>query len=76
MALDKDILGQALYDAFNLYNNKDIVATGDIEGARLAFCKTLANVVITHFKNAAVIIPDAMLAPEHAGPVTGTGKIN
>ena len=75
MALNKDILGQQLYDAFNAYNNKDIIATGDIEAARLAFCKTLADVVINHFKTAAVIIPDALFAPEHAGLVTGTGKI-
>ena len=76
MALDKDILGQAMYNAFNDFNNKDINTLGNIEDVRLSFCKTMANVIITHFKTNAVITPDAMLAPEHAGLVTGTGKIN
>lgn len=51
MPLDKDILGQALYVDLSTFNNKDINETGDIEAARLAFCKRMAETIIDHFKN-------------------------
>lgn len=54
MALDKDILGQALYDFRTAFNNKnidDLIAEyGTMEAARLAFAKGEANVIINHFK--------------------------
>ncbi len=71
MALSKDILGQALYDNLTSFNNKDIVQTGNIEAARLAFCKKMAESIIDHFKNNIIIsIPGAGLT---AGPTAVTG---
>ena len=54
MALDKEILGQALYDFRTAFNNKnidDLIAEhGSMEAARLAFAKGEANVIIEHIK--------------------------
>jgi hypothetical protein len=54
MALDKDILGQALYDARAAFNEKTmdqlLAIHGDIETARLAACKIDADVIINHIK--------------------------
>jgi len=81
MALDKDILGQALYNALVDYNNKTSDVIGDIETARLAFCKAMANEIINHFKTYSTLnIPGSgLLAPSGGGAVTGasvTGTIN
>ena len=55
MALDKDILGQALYDYRTAFNNKTVdqlsATYGNIEAARLACAKGEAEIFINHFKN-------------------------
>jgi hypothetical protein len=77
MALNKDVLGLALYNRLDTYNNQDIDAIGDIEAARLAFCKALADEVIQHFRTAGVVsvtVTTTGTAAAHTG--TGTGTIN
>lgn len=77
MALNKDVLGQALYDRLLFFTNKDIGDIGDIEAARLAFCKDLADVVIQHIRTAAqvsVTVTTTGTATNHTG--SGTGTIN
>jgi len=53
--LDKDILGQALYDVRAIYSNKtndQLVTTyGTIEAARLHAAKAEANAIIEHIKS-------------------------
>jgi len=76
MALNKDILGTALYNRLDEWTNKDIDETGDIEDARLAFCKALADEVINHIKASAVVnvnVTTTGTALAHTG--TGTGTI-
>lgn len=76
MALNKDILGTALYTTLSAFNNKDIEETGDLEAARLAFCKALADEIIIHIKAAAVVSVNVVTtgtATNHTG--TGTGTI-
>lgn len=55
MALDKDILGQALYDFRAGFNGKTIeeleTEFGTLEGARLAMAKGEAEIFINHIKN-------------------------
>ena len=74
MALDKDTLGTDLYNALDYWNNKDRDDIGDIEDARLAFCKKIAEVVIDHFKgNAEVTLnPTGLTAGGYA--VVGTAQ--
>lgn len=79
MALDKDILGQDLYDIRNtFFNNKTLAqleATyGTIENARLEACKKEAEVIIEHFKNNAVLIVPGTGLTAGATPVTGTSN--
>lgn len=74
MALDKDILGKALSDKANEYNDKDIT---DINAARLAFWTGIADVVINHFKSNGLInvtVTTTGSATTQSG--TGTGKIS
>lgn len=76
MALNKDILGTALYNTLDAFNDKDIDETGDIEAARLAFCKALANEVINHIKSSGVVnvtVTTTGTAAAHTG--TGVGAI-
>jgi hypothetical protein len=79
MALDKDILGQALYDMRNNFFNNQTLAQleatyGTIESARLEGCKKEAEVIIDHFKNNAVLhVPGAGLT---AGATAVTGQSN
>lgn len=72
MAMNKDILGAALKTALDEFNNKNPTELGDIDAARLAFCKALANEVIEHIKSAALItlVPAGLTAG--ANPVVGT----
>lgn len=77
MALNKDILGVALYDGFVSFNNKNIEQTGNLEDARLAFCKVMADEIIKHLKTAAVVnvtVVTTGTATNHTG--TGTGTIS
>jgi hypothetical protein len=76
--LDKDILGTALYNAEKQFNDKDPAALGDIEDARKAFWKVMADEIIKHFKTNGVLkVPGLGLSAPN-GPVGGTsvtGKI-
>lgn len=81
--LNKDILGQALYDVRNSYSNKtlqNLIDTyGSLEGARLSQAKDEADAIINHFKtNAKLTVPGTGLASP-SGAVTGssiTGTIS
>jgi hypothetical protein len=69
MALNKDILGTDLYNRANAYNEVDIT---DIEAARLAFWKNVAEGIINHFKdNGVLTVPGLGLV---AGSVAVTGN--
>ena len=71
MALDKDILGLDLKNRAQAYNEVDIV---DLDAARLAFWTTIADGIISHFKNNAVLhVPGTGMAAG-ATPVTGTSN--
>lgn len=54
MALNKDILGQALYDGRAQFNNKTLdelnMIYGTLEDIRLAMAKVDAEVIINHIK--------------------------
>lgn len=81
--LDKDVLGQALYDKRKVFDDltyDEIVSEyGSIEAARLAACKADAEAIINHFKTAAQLsVPGTGLAAG-SSPVTGisvTGTID
>jgi hypothetical protein len=78
MALNKDILGTDLYNRANAYNEVNIT---DIEAARLAFWKNMAEGIIEHFKtNGVLTVPGTgLIAPTSGGPVTGqsiTGNLS
>ncbi len=55
MALNKDILGTALYNFRSGFNDKTIeeieLTFGNIETARLELAKGEAEIIIDHFKN-------------------------
>ncbi len=69
MALNKDILGADLYSRANNYNEVDIT---DLEAARLAFWKNIAEGIIEHFKtNGVLTVPGLGLI---AGSVAVTGN--
>ncbi|PZP38142.1 MAG: hypothetical protein DI598_21020 [Pseudopedobacter saltans] len=78
MALDKDILGKALSNKANEYNDKDIT---DINAARLAFWTGIADVVISHFKTNGVVnvnvnVTTTGTATAQSGSGSGSGKIS
>jgi hypothetical protein len=73
MPLNPDALGSAIYNAISSFNNKDKDSTGDIETARQDLCKALANAIISHFMDNAVVSGTGLAAPN--GPVTGQAKI-
>ena len=59
MALNKDILGTALYNA-ELIFNETFIDPVDMEAARLEFWKKVADQIISHFKaNIEINIPAA-----------------
>lgn len=74
MALNKDTLGTDLYNALDGFNNKTIDELGDIEANRLAFCKVIAEEIINHFKNNAIITLNPSGLTAGANPVTGTAQ--
>jgi hypothetical protein len=77
MALNKDTLGQALYDAEKVFNDKNPATLGNLETARLNFWKYMADEIIKHFKANAVISVNVVTtgtATNHTG--TGTGNIS
>lgn len=78
MALNKDVLGQGLFDAEQQFNDKAPDELGDINTARLSFWKVMADTIIEHFKaNGELVVPGTgLVAPN--GAVTGqsiTGRI-
>jgi hypothetical protein len=77
MPLNKDVLGVALKARADDWNNKTPAEIGDMEAARLAFWKALADEVIQHFRTAGVVsvnVTTTGTALAHTG--TGTGTIN
>jgi len=81
MALNKDILGFALYSARADFSDKTlnelITEYGSLESARLAMCKVDAEEIINHFKAAGVINVNVVTtgtATNHTG--TGIGTIS
>lgn len=76
MPLNKDVLGQARYDAEIAFNNKSsdelITEHGSIEAARLAFLIKDSEIIINHIKtNGDLKVPGTgLMAPN--GAVTGT----
>jgi hypothetical protein len=77
MALDKDILGQALYDARNAFNDKTmnelLVTYESLDGIRLAVAKADAEVIINHIKQYAEGKYQAGTLVAGPNPVTASG---
>jgi hypothetical protein len=77
MAMDKDILGQALYDARSVFNDKTmdelVITYGSLEGVRLAIAKIDAEVIINHIKDHAEGKYQAGTLTAGATVVTGVG---
>lgn len=75
MALNKDVLGTALFNRAQSFNDHDIA---DINAARQDFWKAVAEEIINHIKSSAMLtVPGTGLAAPN-GPVTGistTGTI-
>lgn len=81
MALDKDILGQLLYNARQSFNDQTldelIAEYGDLNGVRLAMAKADASAIIQHFITSgeiAVTVTTTGTATAQAGTGTGTIK--
>jgi len=77
MALNKDMLGMALYNKAQSFNDKDI---DNIDQARRDFWKAVAEEIVNHIKsNATLNVPGTGLTTASGGgPVTGlstTGTI-
>jgi hypothetical protein len=78
MALNKDVLGVDLCNRANAFNEVDI---DDLQAARQAFWKSIAEGIINHFKtNGVITVPGTgLVAPSGGGPVSGvssTGNIS
>jgi hypothetical protein len=71
MALNKDVLGTALYNKAQNYNN---INSENIEQTRLDFWKAIAEEIIKHIQSSATLtVPGlGLIAPQFGGPVTGT----
>lgn len=81
MALDKNILGGALYDIRHLFDGKTlndlITEYGSLENARLEVCKREAEAIINHFKNFAQVnatVGTGLAASSF--PVVGVSAVN
>jgi hypothetical protein len=77
--LDQTLLGTALYNKANEFNEQQITAD-NIEQHRKDFWKGIAGVIIDHVKTNGVLkVPGTgLVAPSGGGPVTGnsiTGKM-
>lgn len=79
MALNKDVLGAALFAKRNAFCNKTrtelLALYGDDDGIRLAACKEDAEAIIDHIKAAGVVPALGLIAPNGGGPVTGQTTI-
>lgn len=77
MALNKDVLGLALYNSRKLFDDMTIeeieAQYGSIEGARLAACIGDAEAIINHIKAAALV---TVATTGTASAQTGTGTIS
>jgi hypothetical protein len=80
MALNKDILGTALFNYRQTFNNKtanDLITThGNLDNARLEFAKGEAEIIIEHFKTYAVGIYQAASLTAGATAVTSIATPN
>ena len=75
MALSKDVLGLALYEAANSFNDQE--PPEDPEANRLEFWKTVADTIINHFKTTGVInVTVATTGTAAAQTGTGIGTIS
>lgn len=75
MALDKNILGDDLYNRVQAFNEVDIL---DLDLARRNYWKTVAEGIINHFKNNGVLNVPGLGLVAGATAVTGlsvTGTI-
>jgi hypothetical protein len=79
MALNKDVLGVALYNARNVFNDKTleelITQYGSLGGVRLAMAKADAKEIIDHFIAQGVItvtVTTTGTTTAHSGGGTGT----
>jgi hypothetical protein len=78
MALNKDVLGTALYNQAKQWNEKTTDQLGDLENSRLEFWKAVADTIIQHLKTAAILKVPGIGLGSPSGPVTGvsiTGNI-
>ncbi|RTL47462.1 MAG: hypothetical protein EKK39_14250 [Sphingobacteriales bacterium] len=83
MALDKNILGTALFNVAQNYNDVGVDTTNAaaMDAYRQQFWTDVADTIINHFKiNGVLTVPGTgLVAPSGGGPVTGTsvtGKIS
>ena len=77
MALNKEVLGTALYNRAKDFNDQDIE---NIDQARRDFWKAVADEIIKHITSTATLnVPGTgLIAPSGGGPVSGisiTGTI-
>lgn len=80
MAMSKDTMGQAIWDAIKASTGATYSPEGDAQG--LAIWKTTCEALINHIKvNADIAIPalnvsHVLIAPPGGGPVTGTASVD
>lgn len=74
MALNKDVLGAALYNAAKDFNDKE--PPEDVEANRLAYWKVIADEIIKHIKIGQVSVTVATTGTAVAQTGTGTGTIS
>ncbi|KAA2245487.1 hypothetical protein F0L74_05890 [Chitinophaga agrisoli] len=74
MALNKDVLGQALYNAASAFNDGEYP---QIEDARKAFWKAIAEAFINHITGSGIVKVPGTGLNAGSNPVTGeaTGTI-
>lgn len=80
MALNADILGEAMYNARNDFNNRpmdELLETyGNMEGVRLAADKAVATAIINHITTSAEVSVNVTTTGTAAAQTgTGTGTI-
>ncbi len=86
MPLNKDVLGQLLFDRRQSFCDKDLdelkaLHGNDMNAIRLAAAKADAEVIINHFKTAGVVnvnvtVTTTGTATNHTGTGTGVGTIS
>lgn len=76
MALDKDILGAALYSREQTYNDQAPDVLGDLAAARLDFWKAMADEIINHFKTYGQLATTGKGLTAGSNAVIGTSATN